>query len=270
LEFERWRKDNAQHGEVIVIEAVSPRIPDRFKVWFAKPLPKETKLPALVQIDRRSDRGQANLTNSVVSRMSERVMMLLFLTAIGLLPIIGFIDSALNPRDKRQNQKSRPGRFGDCGEDGARSCPVGTGRVDSLARPGGHLTGISDVSAEATPKRLELLKQIAPNLRRVALLWNANDLGMTLRYRASEAGAQALGIGVQPLGVREPDAFGQAFEAMKRDIPDAILMVTDSPNNGGDFRAEVSGYRSRRLSALLRSAWGHPGKRDLRLRGVPL
>jgi hypothetical protein len=43
-EFERWRKDNAQHGEVIVIEAVSPRRPDRFKVWFAKPLPNETKL----------------------------------------------------------------------------------------------------------------------------------------------------------------------------------------------------------------------------------
>jgi hypothetical protein len=53
--------------------------------------------------------------------MSERVMLLLFFTAIGLLPIIGFIDSALNPRDKRQNQKSRLGRFGDCGEDGALS-----------------------------------------------------------------------------------------------------------------------------------------------------
>lgn len=106
--------------------------------------------------------------------------------------------------------------------------PVSTGLVDSLARPGGHLTGISDVSVEVTPKRLELLKQIAPNLRRVALLWNANDLGMTLRYRASEAGAQALRIGVQPLGVREPNDFDQAFQAMERDMPDAILMVTDS------------------------------------------
>lgn len=48
--------------------------------------------------------------------------------------------------------------------------PVGTGLVESLARPGGHLTGISDVSAEVTPKRLELLKQVAPGLRRVAML----------------------------------------------------------------------------------------------------
>jgi putative tryptophan/tyrosine transport system substrate-binding protein len=106
--------------------------------------------------------------------------------------------------------------------------PVGTGLVDSLARPGGHLTGISDVSAEVTPKRLELLKQFAPGLRRVAVLWNADDLGMTLRYRASEAGAQALGVSVQPLGVREPNDFDQAFAAMDRDMPDAILMVTDA------------------------------------------
>jgi putative ABC transport system substrate-binding protein len=106
--------------------------------------------------------------------------------------------------------------------------PVATGLVGSLAHPGGNLTGISDVSAEVTPKRLELLKEIAPQLRRVAVLWNADDLGMTLRYRASEAGAQALGVQIQPVGVREPNDFEQAFEAMDRDRPDAILMVTDS------------------------------------------
>jgi putative ABC transport system substrate-binding protein len=106
--------------------------------------------------------------------------------------------------------------------------PVGTGLVESLARPGGNLTGISDVSAEVTPKRMALLKELSPGLRRVAMLWNAQDLGMTLRYRASEAGAQALGITVQPLGVNEPNDFDQAFQAMIRDMPDAILMVTDS------------------------------------------
>jgi putative ABC transport system substrate-binding protein len=105
--------------------------------------------------------------------------------------------------------------------------PVGTGLVASLARPGGHLTGISDVSSEVTPKRLEFLKEFAPGLRRVAMLWNAADLGMTQRYQASEAGAKALGISVQALGVREPDDFDQAFAAMNRDMPDAILMVAD-------------------------------------------
>jgi len=106
--------------------------------------------------------------------------------------------------------------------------PVGTGLVASLARPGGNLTGISDVSAEVTPKRMELLKQSAPRLRKVAMLWNADDLGMTLRYRASETGAQALGISVQALGVREPNDFEQAFAAMKSDMPDGILMVSDA------------------------------------------
>ncbi len=106
--------------------------------------------------------------------------------------------------------------------------PVGTRLVESLARPGGNLTGISDVSAEVTPKRLDLLRQVAPGLHRVAMLWNADDLGMTLRYKASEGGAQALGLSVQPLGVREPDDFNMAFTALDREMPDAILMVTDS------------------------------------------
>ena len=84
------------------------------------------------------------------------------------------------------------------------------------------------MSADLTPKRLELLTQLVPTLRRVAMLWNAADLGMTLRYQASEAGAQALGLSVQPLGVREPDDFEQAFATMQRERPDAILMVTDT------------------------------------------
>ena len=104
--------------------------------------------------------------------------------------------------------------------------PVGTGLVDSLAHPGGHLTGISDVAEQLSPKRLEFLKEIAPGLRRVAMLWNAADLGMTLRYRASDAAAQALGVEVQPLGVREPEDFDEAFAAMERERPDGILMVS--------------------------------------------
>jgi ABC-type uncharacterized transport system substrate-binding protein len=105
---------------------------------------------------------------------------------------------------------------------------VTTGLVESLARPGGNLTGISDVAAELTPKRMDLLKQMAPGLKRVAMLWNAADLGMTMRYRASQAGASTMGISVQALGVREPEDFNEAFAAMNREKPDAILMVTDS------------------------------------------
>jgi putative ABC transport system substrate-binding protein len=109
--------------------------------------------------------------------------------------------------------------------------PVASGLVDSLARPGGNMTGTSDVAAELAPKRLQLLKEVKPQLRRVAMIWNAGDLGMTLRYESSAAAARLLGILVQPYGVREPEDFGNAFEVMTRDPPDAILMVADRLTN---------------------------------------
>ncbi len=106
--------------------------------------------------------------------------------------------------------------------------PVATGLVESWAHPGGIITGISDVAGTLTVKRLEFLKAFSPNLKRVAMLWNAGDRAMTLRYEASAATAQKQGLIVEPLGVREPDDFNEAFAAMDRDRPDAILMVADS------------------------------------------
>lgn len=106
--------------------------------------------------------------------------------------------------------------------------PVVTGLVQSLAHPGGNVTGIADDAAALSTKRLGLLKAVSPQLRRVAMLWNKDDRGMTQRYDASAKAAQELGVTVQPLGVREPNDFDEAFAAMNREPPDAILMVTDS------------------------------------------
>jgi putative ABC transport system substrate-binding protein len=106
--------------------------------------------------------------------------------------------------------------------------PVATGLVEGLARPGGNMTGVSEISTELSAKRLEILKDAVRNLRLVAMLWNAADLGMTLRYRAAEDAARVLGIKVQTLGVREPDDFEHAFATMTRERPDAILMVSDA------------------------------------------
>jgi putative ABC transport system substrate-binding protein len=106
--------------------------------------------------------------------------------------------------------------------------PVETRLIDSLAHPGGNITGISDVAATLTTKRLSLLKQLSPKLQKVAMLWNKDDLGMSLRYEASAKVAQAIGITVQALGVREPDDFNEAFSVMNADPPDAILMVADA------------------------------------------
>jgi ABC-type uncharacterized transport system substrate-binding protein len=106
--------------------------------------------------------------------------------------------------------------------------PVATGLVEGLARPGGYLTGVTELSTELSAKRLEILKDAVPSLRIVAMLWNAADLGMTMRYRAAENAARSLGIKVQTLGVREPDDFEQAFTEMTRQRPDGILMVSDA------------------------------------------
>ncbi len=106
--------------------------------------------------------------------------------------------------------------------------PVATHLIDSLARPGGTVTGISDNSTTLSTKRLALIKQAVPNLHRVAMLWNRDDLGMTRRYEASAGAAKSLGTTVQALGVRAPDDFNGVFEAMDREPPDAILLVADA------------------------------------------
>ena len=105
--------------------------------------------------------------------------------------------------------------------------PVKTGLVPSLNRPGGNITGISDVAADLAPKRLEILKEMATSMKRVAMLWNANDRGMTTRYEASAAAAQTLGVTVESLRVREAKDFEEAFAAMDRAKPDGLYMVAD-------------------------------------------
>ena len=105
--------------------------------------------------------------------------------------------------------------------------PVATGLVKSFSRPNGNITGVSDMAIELAPKRLELLKDMVPTLHTVAMVFNASDLGMTLRYQGAADAARTIGARVQPLGVREPEDFDEAFASMVRDPPDALLMVSD-------------------------------------------
>src|SRR5262249_31452973 len=107
--------------------------------------------------------------------------------------------------------------------------PVTSGLVASLARPGGNVTGISDVAATLSTKRLSLLKELlGPQLRRVAMLWNKGDRGMSLRYEASAGASREVWGLVQPLGVAEPDDFIEAFDTMNRERPDAICIAPAS------------------------------------------
>jgi len=108
---------------------------------------------------------------------------------------------------------------------------VETGLVASLARPGGNVTGINDQSSVLSAKRLEILKEIMPAAKRVAVLWNAGDPAMTLRYQTIERAANVFGIAIEPFGVREPDDFDGALAGMDRTPPDALMMVADALTN---------------------------------------
>jgi len=106
-----------------------------------------------------------------------------------------------------------------------------TGLVTSLARPGGNVTGISDPATELSAKRLSLLKEAVPGATRVAVIWNANDRAMTLRYGEVERAARTLHITVEPLGVRGPDDIDAALSTLIKGRPDAVFVVSDALTN---------------------------------------
>ena len=112
---------------------------------------------------------------------------------------------------------------------------VAAGLIASLARPGGNVTGLTDESVQLSAKRMELLKEAVPKAAVIAVLWNANDQGMTLRYQEIERAARILKVDVQALGVRRPEDFAEAFAAMTRRRPDAMFLVADplTTMNGG-------------------------------------
>lgn len=105
--------------------------------------------------------------------------------------------------------------------------PVATGLVASLARPGGNLTGVAALETELSTKRLELLKMAMPQATQIAVLWNRADVGMSLRFQATQAAARALGLQLQPISVQEPSDFEGAFAAMRQERPDALFVVAD-------------------------------------------
>lgn len=108
---------------------------------------------------------------------------------------------------------------------------VETGLVTNLAHPAANVTGINDPAAALSAKRLEILKELVPTAKRVAVLWNATNYAMTLRYREVEKAARILGMTIDGLGVREPDDFDIAFATISQARPDALMMLTDAFTN---------------------------------------
>jgi putative ABC transport system substrate-binding protein len=112
---------------------------------------------------------------------------------------------------------------------------VATGLISSLARPGGNLTGLSELTPELGAKRLELLKDAAPRVRRVAVLWNpayserfsANFRFWSSDWKEMRAAAQALNVTLQSVEIHGPDDLDAAFSAMTRERAEALTTFSD-------------------------------------------
>jgi putative ABC transport system substrate-binding protein len=117
------------------------------------------------------------------------------------------------------------------------SDPVARGFVASLARPGGNVTGLSFMLHELSGKRLELLKEVVPKLRRVAVLGDRDQQNYNVQMKELEEAAQALALQLQPVQLRVADDLENAFSAMARDRAGAFLVVVNPAI--GFFRGKV-------------------------------
>jgi putative ABC transport system substrate-binding protein len=105
--------------------------------------------------------------------------------------------------------------------------PVAAGLVASLARPGGNVTGPTLISDQLMGKGLELLRQVVPNVTRVAVLWNPTNPGNTHQLRGVEAAAAASGVRLLPVEARAHAEIDGAFVAMARERAGALLVLLD-------------------------------------------
>jgi putative ABC transport system substrate-binding protein len=105
--------------------------------------------------------------------------------------------------------------------------PLGAGIVAALARPGGNATGLSYFSQDLTGKRLQLLKEVAPGVSRIAVLWISPNAAAPVQLKAVDAAARALGVSVQVVESRGAEGLESAFQTATTRSCDALLVIDD-------------------------------------------
>jgi putative tryptophan/tyrosine transport system substrate-binding protein len=106
--------------------------------------------------------------------------------------------------------------------------PVGSGLVDSLARPGGNITGTSLMATETAGKRLELIREIVPIARRVAVLGNPRNAAVARSWTETLETGSKMGMQMLSIEVQARDDVPKAFSAIGRERPDAMVVILDS------------------------------------------
>ena len=137
--------------------------------------------------------------------------------------------------------------------------PVAQGLVESLARPGGNVTGLSQMLQGLGGKRLELLKEIVPALSRVAVLWNPLSVSATLNWKEIQQAARQLGIQLHSLEVRSPNDFDQALEDAIRARAGALVTLADPVTGANLKRIAGLAAKSRLPSIYHDSAFADAG-----------
>jgi len=120
--------------------------------------------------------------------------------------------------------------------------PVASGLVASLAKPGGNVTGLSIQAADLASKRLEILREVVPSLRRLAVMTNAGNAQPVLEAKETEAAARALGLEILPLEIRRAEDIAPAFQALKAD---ALYVAIDQLMVANRARILTSALRAR-------------------------
>jgi putative tryptophan/tyrosine transport system substrate-binding protein len=110
--------------------------------------------------------------------------------------------------------------------------PVGSSLVDSLARPGGNVTGLSLMVPDIAGKRLEMLRELLPATRQVAVIWNGANPYPGLVLKNIQAAASPVGIDVQSLEIRSLDDLAAIVQKTRRTRPDALMVVEDPLTSG--------------------------------------
>ena len=133
------------------------------------------------------------------------------------------------------------------------SDPVGTGFVASLAHPGGDVTGISNISPELSGKRLELLRQVVPELSRVAFFWNPEVRGNLLDYKETERAASSLHLELQSVEVSSAEDLDRGFSAVTAQRAQALILPAGNAVMLSK-RTEIASFAQRnRLPAMYPS-----------------
>jgi putative ABC transport system substrate-binding protein len=109
----------------------------------------------------------------------------------------------------------------------AAADPLGTGLIASLAHPGGNITGLSMRSPDLSGKRLQLLKEVVPRIRRVGILWNPANEGNAVTWQDTQTVAQRIGLKLQSIEVRTPGDFDRGFETLTKTRADAFAVLRD-------------------------------------------